>query len=925
MQKILSTLFLGIFILSNTQTQAQAQDFKIRGKIVDAVSRIPLESATIYAESIKDSALVAYTISNAQGFFDLQGKSSLKKLNLFFSYNGYKVLPMQIDVKKNIDLKVVQMEEQVEELKSVNVIGERIPVRVKQDTLEFNADSFKARPDATVEDMLKKLPGVEVDTEGKITVNGKEVNQVLVNGQVFFSDDPKIATKSLPKEIISKIQILDTKTKTQEFTGEAGDGESKTINLTIKEDKNKGYLGRFSAGYGTDERYQANGLLNYFNGKERISLIAGSNNVNNAGFSFDEIYDMVGRGSGRGISVSSQGGFSVGNLSFGFGEGIITSSNIGASYANQKKGEYEANANFFFANSDSFNDEKTVRENILPTGRFFTNTESGFTGLTNSNQGSANLTFDVDKTLRITLVPSLSVNRTDSKNLRNTWSTNELGETINTNNTRNTSDGVQRNFSNRLAVIKRLDTLGSYLRLSLENDNNDANTLDNLKSERVVFGSNASEEVLDQETVVDNRTDRYQLNLRYRKALNKELHLDFGYELDTRTENNNRSVFDFDVDSNSYSGFNTTLSSDFKFRNTAHIPYIGIRNQTQKYRWGIIGRYRRTNLRNTDFLQSADFSKNYENFLLSVYGNYTISQNKRISIQYRTNFNAPNVNELQPVSNVSDPLNVRIGNPNLRPGIRRNIYINYNDYNWRQRTGLFVHMRLTFQDDQVVSNTTTDEGFLRTTRYVNVDGNYDYNGGIGYSKELKKDSTLTVKLNIRPNLNIQKNVSFTNGERLEAKRLSAIPRVGVLFNFKELVTLEPEYSLSLNTTKYNLERFSNINFTSHSTKFKTTTYWPKNLVWENDINYNYNGNVGPGFDKDAIFWNMSLGMQMMQKKATVKVLAYDLLNQNINTRRTTGQDFIQDFQGTVLQRYLMMSFTYKFDQFGGKRPGNNQR
>ncbi len=283
-----------------------------------------------------------------------------------------------------IKLGNIPLEEQAQELKGVKVVGERVPIIIKKDTMEFNADSFKTRPDATVEEVLKKLPGVQVDSDGKITVNGKEVNKVLVNGQVFFSNDPKVATKSLPKEIIDKIQITDTKTKTQEFTGEEGDCENKTINLTIKKDKNKGYIGRLAAGYGTDDRYQTNGLLNYFNNTERISFIASANNINNSGFSFDEIYDMVGNTRGGYDGARDAG------LIHNFGNGITTSSNMGGSYANAKKGEYEIDGNYFFGYSDSFNDQKTSRENILPDRRFFSQNESNFVGSTNANRGAAN-------------------------------------------------------------------------------------------------------------------------------------------------------------------------------------------------------------------------------------------------------------------------------------------------------------------------------------------------------------------------------------------------------------------------------------------------------------------------------------------------------------------------------------------------------
>jgi len=916
MQKVLFTFVLSLcFVFIST-----AQDFLIKGKVIDAFSKAPLEAATIYAESLRDSALVAYSISDQNGVFELEEKTSLKELNLYFSYNGYKTKSILLALKPTIDLGIVQMEEQAEELKGVSVVGERTPITIKKDTLEFNADSFKTRPDATVEDVLKKLPGVEVDSDGKITVNGKEVSQVLVNGQVFFSNDPKVATKSLPKDIISKIQILDTKTAEQEFTGEAGDGETKTINLTIKEDKNKGYLGRVSLGYGTDERYQGNALLNYFNDTERFSIIAGSNNINNAGFSFDEIYDMVGNSSG-GVSYSSNGSFRIGDLSFGFGQGITTASNVGASYANKEKGKFEIGANYFFAYSDSFNDEMTSRENILPDSRFFTDSESNFNGSTNSNQGSADIEIDIDKTFRVSVEPSLSISRTNSTNTRNSRTTDENGNMVNSSLSATAEDGFQRNFSNELTLSKKLDTMGRYIRLSFENQNRTNINQQNLNTSRSILGDNASEETLDQLNTVDNDNDSYEVSFRYRHVLKKELFLDFGYAFENRLEQNTRDVFDFDEATGEYDNFNTSQSSDFRFRDERQIPYLGIRKDGKKLRYGLRAQYQFTTLDNEDFLQNTSFSKSYENVLLRGNINYTIGKNKRVSAWYDTNLRAPRVNQLQAVPNVSNPLNISIGNPNLNPSITSNINLNYNDYDWKERTGVFIYLGGNIEKDRVSLVTTTDENFLRTTRYTNVDGNYSGYGGFGYSKQIKKDSTYTVKFNIRPYLNFNRNIGFTNGSRLESKTIALSPRVSTTFNFMELVEIEPEYSVTFSDTKYNLEGIEDINFVSHNAGLKTTTYWPENVIWGNDINYTYNGNVGPGFDKDAIFWNMSLGVQLFKKNVTLKVLAYDLLNQNINTRRTAGQDFIQDFQGTVLQRYFMFSATFKFDQFGGKKPG----
>ena len=233
-------IILGVQIGNGEFLGLPSKDFKITGTVITEGENTPLESATVYLERIKDSTLVTYTISDKNGKFSLEGKSFDKDLNLFISYVGYRTHKQSIVLdKENITLETIKLQTDANALDEV-VITSRAPITVKKDTLEFNVASFKTKRDANVEDLLKQLPGVEVDEAGKITVNGKDVNKILVNGKPFFGNDPTITTKNLTKELISKVQITDTKSKAQAFTGEEGDGENKTINLTIREDKNKG-------------------------------------------------------------------------------------------------------------------------------------------------------------------------------------------------------------------------------------------------------------------------------------------------------------------------------------------------------------------------------------------------------------------------------------------------------------------------------------------------------------------------------------------------------------------------------------------------------------------------------------------------------------------------------------------------------------
>ncbi|WP_224491521.1 outer membrane beta-barrel protein [Robertkochia flava] len=923
----MNKLYLLIFLLG--LQPVLAQDFHITGKVMDANTREGLEASTIYAERLQDSTMISYSITDKSGAFDLAFNTKEKEVNLYVSYTGYQTQKRTITLdKRTLALGEIRLEVQAEELEGVDVVADRIPVQIKKDTLEFNTSSFKTRPDASVEDVLKKLPGVEVDLNGNITVNGKPVNRVLVNGQVFFDSDPKVATRSLPKDVVDKIQITDTKSRTEEFTGDQADGENKTINLTIRKDRNKGVFGRLAAGYGTDDRYQASGLLNYFNNTERISVLAASNNINSPGFSTDEVFEAVG-GNVRNVSVSGgrsgrgNGGFSINGINFGGNnQGITTSTNAGGSYANAKKGEYELAANYFYGNSESFNDQRTLRENILPDARFFTENTSSSNNSSNSHRVNGNLEYDLSETLQISVQPVVNVNATKAFGENTTRSFDEFENVVNANENSNYTEGESRNFNNRVDVLKRLDTLGQFARISFSNNNSTSISQNRQRSRREVFGANPGVETLDQETNADNSLDQYSIELTYRYPVLNNLLLEFEYEYEATEEKNERRVFDFDPDTGTYSNFNTVQSSDFEFRNIRQSPSLGLSYRNKRNFVSVDGVFQQNDLRNLDFLQGTSFSRRYENFLLQFRGRLSLGKNASIFAGYFPNVNVPSVTQLQPVPNVSDPLNIVIGNPNLDPEIAHRYAMSFSNYDWKSGQGFFVYVNGSYSEDQVVARTTTDENFLRTTEFTNVTGSYNFNVGVGYNKQLKKNDKYTLSLRFDPNYNLSRNINFSNGVQLETETSAPGLRASTTFVRNELFEIEPQYTISYNDIRYSLDNFEDVNFISQSAGLRTTTYWPENIIWGNDITYTYNGNVSESFDKDALFWNMTLGVELFKKQASLKVMAYDLLNQNINTQRTAGVDFVQDSQGTVLTQYFMVTLTWKFDQFGGKRPAS---
>ena len=470
---------LFLFVLLFSAFAVQAQQFQIKGKIVNAEDGKSLPSATLFVEEIADSTLVAYTISNEEGEFLIEGSTSSDSLRLVSNYAGYFPLVQTISLEREvIDLGILEMKVATNELGEVIVVANRAPVTIKSDTLQFNAGSFSTRPDANLEDVLKKLPGVEVDSEGNITVNGKPVSRILVNGEEFFGTDPKIATKNLPKEIIDKIQVVNTKTKTEEFTGKAGNPDDKTINITLQEDKDHGYFARATAGGGTDERYELSGIMNYFDGDLRISGLASSNNINSPGFSFDEVFDMMGGRASR-ISIRGNGSFGINGMQFGGAGGITQSETAGLNFTDKWKDKYELTGNYFYGGNKTRTRTLVERETFLPEGNYFTETASAGKLVNDSHR--ADLAFEVqfDTLTRLSIRPGIRINDGFSRRTR-TSETYDSDLVLNNSSTSQDNEELHStDFNNDISFIRRFGGRGAYLQASFRNENERQDT-DNL-------------------------------------------------------------------------------------------------------------------------------------------------------------------------------------------------------------------------------------------------------------------------------------------------------------------------------------------------------------------------------------------------------------------------------------------------------------
>ncbi len=885
------------------------QSYEISGTLTDS-SNQPMESATVFIQSQKDSTVIDYTITRSDGRFLLKGKTNEMKIRFLASYVGFQNYEREFSVQGGLkeDLGTLVLEEDNNTLDEITLQGSAAPIRLKKDTLEFNVSSFKTKEDANLEDLLKKLPGVTVARDGSIEVNGKSVSKIKINGKDFFTNDPKVATKNLPKDLLEKVQVVDTKSKEDEFTGRESDSDDKTINVVIREENNRGFFSRLTAGAGTDHRFSLNGIANYFKNDLRLSAIGSANNINSIGFSFDEIYDAMGRNA-----------FSIMNL--GNNNGITKSHLVGLDFVDSWKDKADLSADYRYDRASTETASEVQRENILPDRHYFNNSSSRAKNVNNNHNGSAYFEYTPDTLTRISIRPNISANNGFTQSESYTASSDSDGKQLNSSNSEQRSKVNGVDFSNRLDIIRRYGSEGGYMRLGFTNRNNTQ------KSDRTNFtsrdlynedGELADNEIQDQLIRSDRTGGNYTIDASIRIPLSKKWKVDADYTYTTSNDENERLLYETE-DGGEYNQLNEELSSSFKSNTYQHRPRVGLVYRTDKINAGLSGGLESVRLKNEEEFTQTQFDNTFNNMFARLYVRFRISQMKSMYLSYRNSRDVPSVTQLQPVSNTTNPLNIITGNPNLRPALTNRFSLSYNNYDFRSRQGMFAYVRGNYNSDQIVSRTETDENLVRRTTYTNVDGSYDFRGGVRFQKEIKFKDRSTLRPQIGLSSSLRRDIGFSNGVKFHSDNFAMEPSVSLEYDIPEIINIEPSYNLDYNQAEYSLGSRSNESFTDHKMQLEVTSYWPESVVFGSTVSYNRLGKTAPGFDRDFVLWNMSLGYKLLGDEGILKLTAFDLLNQNISTARRTGEDYIQDTQDLVLKRYFMLSFTYKLSKFGGKK------
>lgn len=898
------------------------EEYVIKGTVLDVNSQIPLEAATVYFSNVKDSTVIEYATTDKNGFFKMNSKKYEKPVFLKISYIGYQsYVEEQKGILENKDFGKLYLLENANVLAGVTIKSQAPPIRVKKDTLEFNAQSFKVRPDSNVETLLKQLPGFEVDNDGKITVNGKEVNQFLVNGKTFFDRDGAMALKNLPAEIINKVQVSDFKTKKEELSKQESTSDFSSINLTIEEKKNKGFFGKFLGGYGTDDRYESSMVMNFFNKKRKISVLASSNNINSAGFSMDEVFDSMGGGrNNRGGNASSSGGG---------GKGITQSNLAGFNYTDEWYKGFDASASYNFSNTNTQNDSKSKQTNFLPTGNFSTDSESKSRDENTGNKANFEFEYKINPTTRISFMPKVNLSNSNSDSNSSSTSLDENNLLLNESKSKSYRENKSTNFGNTINLNKAFLKKSRNLSFVFTNNNTNSDSDVLTESKTIFYQNGQSDDERNQKSKNENTDDSYSVDIEYTEPITDSIRVRFGTDFDWKKETKDLETLDFEGNSQSYSVLNESLSNRITSRQNSVTPKAGITFEKNKFTF---------NLNSSTSIIDFDNHSLYLNKVTNLskkyvlpYGRaqirYKLDRSKFITLQYDYSKSLPLSSQLLPVENLANPLNTITGNPDLNPNEKHSANINFRNFDFRTRSGYSLFVRGNYNSSQVVSISVYDASRKRNTTYENISGTYTTSIGGNWNQSIKRDAH-ALRYGIGLNSSYSLDKGFTNGVLYSAKSLGIAPRAYLNYDYGEVLTIAPSYSLSYNESKYSNYIINGSSNVVHRINLQTTNYWPKNWIFGNDFGYNYNSRIASGFKKDFYLWNTSLSYSFFNKNMIAKVKVYDVLNQNQNFSRTISATTIRDEENTILKRYAMFSLTYKIQNFAGMKRmprGENRR
>jgi len=913
----LSKLLFGLIvtiILSISYT-SKAQNITIEGTIMDSAINKPLNYATISLANAKDSSLISFTRANDAGFFQIKNVPAGKFL-ISISYVGYQFTWLAVKAGSTPVLSLGNIYLQnTATMSAVTVTARRPPVVINGDSIEFNSENFKTQPNAVVEDMLKKMPGIEVDKSGGITVNGKSVSKVYVNGKEFFTGDPKMATRNLAADAVDKIQIYDRKSDQAMFTGIDDGNDETAINIKTKKDRKQSTFGKIGSAFGTPGRFDGQGNVNRINNDEQFSIIATANNVNKQNFSMGDFGNFSGGGrGGGGVTLNFSGGDGGTDAN---SRGVAETYSLGGNYSNllnDKKMDFNANANG--SDVSRFNTSNSFTQNLIPGNNF--NRISNSTSDTRNQQQRFNVTIDnkVSETFSFKYTPNVSIqhNTSNSESSTNTFFPD--GTPINTTTTKASNVTDATNISNTLLLRKRFAKKGRTISSTITQGFNESLTNGSQFTDQLFYtaGILVNDSILDQQNKRKNLTNSYSANIVYTEPITKKSLLEFNAYVNRNNSSTSRKVFDKNIGNNQYDLLNKILTNEFNSEYTFAGGGMNYRLNQKKYNFSTGFSLQNAMLNGINTTINTKIKQEFKDVLPSANFQYNFSQTQNFNFNYRTSTNQPSLTQLQPVLDQSNINNQTIGNPNLKRTYNHNINLRFFSTKILAQKNFFALLNAQIANNSIVNNDSILPTRQIISKPVNVNGVYRINGTINYGFGIKK---LYSRFNFGVNGGYNNNVNYVNGALNTTIIQSVGPSINYTYSLEEIMDLNISARHNYSITNNQINSALNTNFVTRIYGADLTNYLPWGIVLNQSMNYTINEGRSPGFNTAVPIWNASLSKFFLKnKRAELKLSAFDLLNKNVGISRNVTQNQIVDQSYNVINQYFLIGFTYSLQKSG---------
>lgn len=925
------TLLLSMAMILFSLATVTAQPFTIKGKVLDTLNQAPLVNASVTLLHADDSVMESFTRVKQDGTFLLKANEKGKYI-MMYVFPGFVDFIDKIELNDNAEVNVgeVPMTTRTNLMKEFVLTDQFAAIKIKGDTIEYVADSFKVKDNATVEELLKKLPGLQVDKDGNIQAHGQKVEKLLVDGEEFFTDDPAVVSKSLQAKAVDKVQVFDKKSDQAEFTG-IDDGEvTRTVNLQLKDNMKKGYFGKVIAGggVGDDQNYFENqAMINYFKGKKKFSAFGIMANTGKIGLGWED-RDKFGGGSGN-TFMSDDGGSVTyysndddfeswsGNYN---GRGFPKAWTGGAHFSNKwNQDKQHLGANYRYAKQNIESIDNTFTQVILDSNsqQFNNETRDEFkTGQRHKVDGMYEWKTDSLSTLRLNASGNYS--NSINRSVYNQQNLNSDGDTILTNNRVLDNEATTKRVNSSLTWMKKFNKKRRTLMTSLSEQYEVSESFGFLNSTNRIPISGNGPTVIDQKK--NNAREAFMLNgsVVYTEPITKAMAASVEYKISVNNSSSERTTFNkSNVNSDAYDKLDSSFSNNYAYNIVTHTGGTNLSWDYKKIDFSAGVSAANTNFTQRDRRADTVFSYGVVNLFPKAMIRYKISKQTSIRLNYYGSTRQPTIQQIQPIQDNTNPNNIAVGNAGLTQEFRNSFSLNANDYKVLSGRWIYIWSNFSLIDNAISRSEFIDDSSKRTYQYINVDGNYNGYAGGGIGKRLTKLG-MHVGGNFRVGVNRTNN--FVNGVKNVNNNNSYTLGTDIGYDSKDEklgVSLESQYTYNDNNAS--ISTLATSYWTLENT-FDISYDLPKKFEVGTDFNW-YIRQRTVVFDRNnnVFRWNAYVSKKFLKNdQLELRANVFDILNQNLGFSRFATSNNITESNYNTIRRYGLIQLIWNFTQTAAK-------